>query len=76
MCDLLPFQAKDAIENGVLSVSFLQGKHTAEDIKVELVVWDRTQNSGFQEGGPPSLQGPLATPVSLQTEEMGNGWMC
>lgn len=72
---LLPFQAKDAIENAALSISALQDKHTAQDIEVQLIFWDWAHHSGLEEGGPLPLQGPLATPVILHAEETTYGWM-
>lgn len=49
---LLPFQAEDAIENAAVSVPTLQDKHTAQDVEVQLILWDRTHHSGLEEGGP------------------------
>lgn len=74
-CRLLPFQAEDAVENAALSVSALQDKHTAQDIEVQLVLRHRTHHSGLEEGGPLPLQGPLASPVILHTEETTDVWM-
>ncbi len=39
-CSLLPFQAKDSIENAALSVSTLQDEHAAQDVEVQLIFWD------------------------------------
>lgn len=66
---VLPFKAEDAVEDAVLSISPLQHKHTAQDVEVQLILWNWTHHSGLEEGGPLPLQGPLASPVILQTEE-------
>lgn len=64
---VLPFQAKDAVENAVPCISTLEDKHTAQDIEVQLIFWDWAHHSGLQEGGPLLLQGPLTPPVILHT---------
>ena len=78
-CSLSPFQAKDAVENAALSVPALQDKHTAQDVEVQLVLWDWAHHPGLEEGGPLPLQGPLAAPVILRTkeaaDELMDGWM-
>lgn len=51
-CYLLPFQAKDAIKNAAVSIPTLKDEHTAQDVEVQLILWDRTHHSGFEEGRP------------------------
>lgn len=37
---VLPFKAEDAVEDAVLSISPLQHKHTAQDVEVQLILWN------------------------------------
>lgn len=67
---LSPLQAKHSKQDAALGFSGLQDEDAAQNVEVQLVLWDGAEQPGLEEGGPLPLQGPLAAPVALHTQKM------
>lgn len=51
-----PVQAKDAVEECVLWCTAMQDEDAAQHVEVEVILMQRAQQPGLEEGGPSFLE--------------------
>lgn len=63
---LSPFKSEHRKYEAVMSIRSFQHIHTTQDVKLQLVLRERTHKSGLQKGGPLPLKNPLTSYVTLK----------